>query len=200
MSEELTRIDHAKVTESLSPELEASSKCLAMLSGMTIEGPKELDWCTGLAQKVKARHAVLEAQRTGITKPILEAKYKVDELFKPVLTGLVKIEKECKRLIGEYARAEEHKRRAAMLVDQQVYQAGGAPLVGSIPEPPKAQGMSVKHRWVADVTDAAQVPREYCSPDPALLAHVAPENPHVQPPPIPGIAWRLDSSVTVRQK
>lgn len=186
----------------LAPEVTQMSTALAMLKRTTITDQPTLDWVVSLTRSVKERYKALEAKRTEITKPILEGKRKVDELFAPALKGLLAIESEGKRLMGDYGRAQEKAKGEAMLAASATYQSGGAPLVGDIPESVEVKGVTIKHSWIAIVMAQDLVPREMCSPDPVKIQDYARQyTTEFDPPaPVPGLRFELTSQTIVRQK
>ena len=61
--------------------------------------------------------------------------------------------------------------------------------------PQKLEGVKVKLKWAATITDPELVPREWCCPDEsAINAHARSFKENDQPEPIPGVAFDLVGS------
>lgn len=91
----------------------------------------------------------IENLRTGITKPLLESKRKVDELFK----SLAEPYERCKSLLKEKleSTAEAHL--------EAIYSGGDV----------QELGVAASFVWEYEVYDPDLVPREYCAPNHAAI-------------------------------
>jgi hypothetical protein len=172
----------------LEREADTSADALTELRALEIQTQEDLTFAGDFLVAVKARWKELEAKRTAITRPILDAKRKVDELFQPVLAPLAAAESVLRQKIGAYTVERERAAGEAMRALTPI-----AP-----PEPPK--GISVKSAWDFVIEDESLVPREFWSVDPekirAAIGYA--DTIHVLPYPIPGVKFLLRGRVMVR--
>lgn len=173
--------------------------CLEKVQALEIATAADFELAATLVKGARANWKRLEARRTAITQPMMAAKRNVDDLFKPGLDALKAIQEVLEVKIGAYTRAQQAAQESAMLASAAAFQAGGAP-TDPIPEVPHAKGVSVKTVWTFKVTNPAEVPREYCSPDPDKIRAAIwyADTPRTPPRPIPGIEFELVTDVTVR--
>lgn len=189
-----------QLKEEIVPEQTTLQQRLAWIRDVfQIADQPTYDQAGGLAKAAKARWKELEDKRTGITKPLLEAKRNVDALFKPLQDAYLEAETLLKTKIGAYAARVEAERAQAMQRSAEEYAAGGTP-TDVIPEPAKTAGVSTKQVWDFTVENPDLVPRELCSPDPEKIrAHIwYADTPKTPPRPVPGLAFVLKNQVMVR--
>lgn len=192
--------DLMKIQAEIAPEQTKVSQVLAWLRDVfMVVDQATLDQAGTLVKSAKERWKDLETKRTSITKPLLEAKRGVDQLFKPVLDQYAEAEQVLKAKIGAYAAQREAERAAAMQASAAEYQAGGTP-TEMIPEPPKTAGITTRQLWDFTVELPDLVPRELCSPDPDKIKAAIwyADSPHTPPQPIAGVKFFLRDQVTVR--
>lgn len=173
---------------------------LAFVRDLVISNDEDFKFASDTLKGANRNWKRLEERRTAVTKPILTAKRGVDILFKPALDGLSEIDKVLRSKIGEYTAKKESERIAVMQASAAVFREGGTP-TEIIPERPEASGVSVKAVWTWEVLDAAEVPREFCSPDEAKIQASrdwSAYNEQFPPPPIPGIRFFQRQTVRVR--
>lgn len=173
---------------------------LETVKGLRVEDNADFEFVGELVRDAHDNWRRLEARRTEITKPILAAKRGVDDLFKPALDALKQIQDALKAKIAAYTEGQRAAQVAAMTASAEQFAAGETPTV-AIAEVATAKGVSVgRSYWVADIVDAAAVPRELCSPDEKKIAEAIwyADTPQTPPRPIPGLAFRLKTDVVVR--
>lgn len=146
---------------------------------------------------VKTKSKDLEARLKAITAPMRAAEKSVRDLFRPALNALAEAEAVLKQGIADAQRAQ-------LIANQQAHQAAqaalaqgdvrGAALAVHATAPITApEGVTVRERQVFRVVDAELVPRLYCSPDEAKIAHAIAAG--VQ---VPGVVVETVSQVSVR--
>jgi len=191
----------AAITKDIGAEAKDYDECLTTVKALTIESPADFEFASELVKNARANWKRLEARRTALTKPLNAAKRGIDDLFKRPLETLKAIEDTLKDKIGAYTTAEREKQREALDASAAQYAAGQVPTV-PIAEVPHAQGISVSETWDFEIENPAEVPREYCSPDPDKIKQVIwyADTPRTAPRPIPGIRFFLKTSTVVRVK
>ncbi len=159
----------------------------AQLIGIQINSQGALDAANKLLQDVKGKMKALEAQRTSVTKPMLDAKKQIDAWFKPAKGALTKLETLLKEAIGGYLTAQETARLAAL-------QAGDHEGALAIDQPTIPAGLATRTIWNFEVIDEAFIPREYIVIDAAKIQqHV---NIYKAQSTIPGIVVRPDTGIS----
>ena len=137
-------------------------------------------WNT-LLRDAKGRASELEEKRKAATAPLNKSLKEINSWFKPAQEKLGALEALLKRGLNEYVRRREIEAQASMKRVEEQARQGGTPegltaAIEAIVEPPAPlAGFSSREVWAAEVVDAAKVPREYCSPDPKLVAALAKE-------------------------
>ncbi len=182
-------------------ETQEAQWCLERVKALEILTPEDFTLAAELAKGARANWKRLDERRTAITKPILDSKRRVDDLFKPALVALKEIEDTLKDKIGAYTSSQRKAQEAEMMTSAAEHQAGGMPTF-EIREVPTAKGVSVQEHWDFEIVNPDLVPREYCSPDPAKIRAAiwyadTPRNP---PRPIPGIEFKSKIATVVRVK
>lgn len=127
-----------------------------------------------LLEHVNGERARLDARRTAITKPLLAAKYSIDDLFMPAIKVLDRIKEALQEKIETAALAIRAANLAAQEEAQRRLQQGdarGAALATQNFQPTQAPaGLSFREKWVYRVVDASLLPREYLTPDVKKIA------------------------------
>jgi len=132
----------------------------------------------------KKHRATFDQKRKEITGPILLAKKRVDDLFRPVLAALEAIETEYRVKANHYASELSKAREAA------------SQALEPVPPPPEAKGSTTIQYWVVSVTDPDLVPREFCCPDYDKLQAIANAEGSVRE--IPGVKFERKERIVVR--
>ncbi len=181
-----------------SSEASTYQDALQTVKDLVIATSEDFAFASDLARGAQTNWRRLETRRTDITKPLLDSKRQIDALFKPALHALEGIKAQLQAKIGAYVQAQQAAQVVEMQASADQFSAGLVP-TNSIPEVDTAKGISVKSHWVADVIDPDLVPRDLCSPDPAKIAQKIWYADTYNPPlAIPGLAFRLQTDVTVR--
>lgn len=191
--------DLAKLQQELTPETTAAGRSLELLRAWNIGSLEQMTQAADVLKATKRKIKDLDDKRTGITKPLLEAKRRIDDLFMPAITAYKEAERILKTKIGAYAAEREQERAAAMQQAADQYAAGGSP-TDPIPEPARVQGVTTRQVWDFRVEEPDKVPRELCSPDPTKIKEAIwyADTPHNPPQAIPGVVFYLRDDVRVR--
>lgn len=183
IAEESELIEEAK---GLAPIVDAAK-------AFEVTGPVTYELAIERIRLAKKHRAAFDAKRKEITGPILLAKRRVDDLFRPVLGALEAIETEYRtksnHYISEQAKARQEAAEAAALA----IGTGDAPLV---PPPPSALKTHTIEYWVVHVSDPDLVPREFCCPDYDKLQAIA--NAEGRTRTIPGVTFERKERLVVR--
>ena len=122
--------------------------------------------------EIKGRKKNLEARRKLITKPMMEAKKEVDELFKVPIASLTKAESALKGAIGRYVEEIEKERQGLIVDAAEAHESGeGSENVRDIlikaeaRKAPKLKGVSLKTLTKFEITDEDLLPRHLLTPD-----------------------------------
>lgn len=89
-----------------------ANKQIALVRGLQIDSPEMADYASQFLAKIKEAHKRLDAQRTTITKPLLDAQRATNAMFKGPMEELEQAEKELKDKISLYL--TEQRRREAI--------------------------------------------------------------------------------------
>ncbi len=192
--------DLATISREIEPVEQETSQINQLLADYQIETQEDLDWSNRLLKHTKANLKGLEEKRKSITAPIKEGIKRIEDLFRPATTQLAESERILKLKIGEYVASQERARRATMQASAIQYANGGTP-TEIIPEPPKAEGLTVRNVWDFRVTDLALVPREYLSVSESKIRAARDmylQDGNAVPPAIPGIEFFQTQQVSVR--
>ena len=180
------------VTEQLTDEAEraaqeaneASIALMARADSFAIATPDEYQASGELLRTIKAKQKEVSSTRTGITKPMDDAKKRVMGLFKPVAERLDSAESTIKAAMLTFSRAEEERQRAEQVerdrlaeIERKRLEARSntardkgdepkaavleeaATQVAAPPPPPptKAAGVHTVTTWSAELTDKMEL-------------------------------------------
>lgn len=153
------------------------------------------DWVRQLREVFK----VIEAKRTKITRPLLEAKREVDALFDGPKSAIEEAQYHLRREMGAHHARVETERQRVMRESVATLAAGQVP-TAIMPAPVDVPKVNVRQVWEPEIVDAGLVPREYCSPDVSKIKDAIwyADTPHKEPHPIPGVKFNLKSITVVR--
>jgi len=170
----------------------------ALARACRVSSPAELEQATELYRAAREKERAIDAVRTSITKPMLEAKRNADEFFagalKPLRDGMAVL----KMKIDQYG-AENQARRVEQMRTAAAALASGTIPTAIVEAPAQVEGVSLRQEWAFEVTDPALVERGLCSPDPEKIAHVLKAyQPHETPHPIPGVRVFLRGKSVIR--
>lgn len=136
------------------------------LANLTIVDQGGLDAAAPVLAWVKGKLKALEAQRTSVTKPLLDLKKTIDSWFVPGKSQLSELERHIKAAMEGYVTSQEQARLAAL-------HAGQHTEALAVEQPVMPQGVSTRTVWQFEITDVDSIPREYMVPDGAKIsAHV----------------------------
>lgn len=154
-------------------------------NAIVITSPEQLQEATVFAAKVKARVDKVEEWRTFFTKPLLDQKKRIDDLFKAQSQPLTMVLTKVKRAMSDYAMAEELKAREEEAKKLKLREAanakresaGKAPIAAPVrtvereaPTVHTEAGKSTRKMvWKAEVVDPNKVPRQYLKVDEAAI-------------------------------
>jgi len=154
----------------LTAEQVKAQKVCAIVLATKIANDSDLQQVTDWTKEVKARLRELDAQERSVTDPIKTALEAAKALFRPTVQAYKSIEAAAKTVIGQYYTEVEAIRQASLEAARDAVAedptTAQAALV-AIPDKPAAQGMSVRMLDALVIERPDDVPREYCSPDPA---------------------------------
>jgi hypothetical protein len=193
-----------KVKGELAQEVSRTEQAMALLEDFTIESEADHAFAGEALQAIKAQWSTLEEKRTAVTGPLNEALRTVNDWFRPVQGPLKAAETMLKEKISSYVLARKAANEAAMLAASAAAQAGdGAAAmmhVGSIAEPAKVAGISVKEIWDFEVVNIDEVPMAWLTIDRPKLGLVLSQADKTKtaPAPIPGLRFFLKGQVTAR--
>lgn len=188
------------LTEALTQEITIAgttwAQGLAQVKAMSVDSPEDYARAGELTRLANANYAALETKRTGITKPLLEAKRNVDELFRAPLIALAGIVQELKGKLAAYDARTKAERARVMAESAEAHAAGLVP-TELVPAPAAASGVSVREMLDFEIIDAPLVPRRYCTPDERIIREVIREAGDIVQ--IPGVRVFRKSVVAVRK-
>lgn len=163
---------------------EASIDLMARAASFEITKPQQFEASGGLLRLIKAKQKEVAATRTGITRPIDEAKKRVMGLFKPISDRLIAAESTLKAGMLTFTRAETERQREAQLeldrlaeVERKRFEqraekahdkgdeakaevleeAAASTYAPAAPAPTKAAGVHTRTIWKAQVTNKAEL-------------------------------------------
>lgn len=151
------------------------------VAALTINDDGMAERANTMLRDAKARAAELEEKRKAATAPMNRALKEINSWFKGPQEKLAALEALLKSKLAEYQRRRALEAQASMEAVEREARQGGTPegltvALAKVVEPPAPiAGFSTREVWVAEVVDAAKVPREYCSPDPKLVKQIAAE-------------------------
>lgn len=172
------------------------------LDGWTIDTAEESDMAAVHVQTAITRKKALEKTRKTITVPMNAALKATNDLFRPPREALEKIEGLLKSKIADYIEAIEKKNDAALSTVASAETAEGATAaLATVAVVDAPAGVTVRHKWRAEVFRADIVPDEFHTPDlDKIQAYTnGAVKMHGAPTPIPGVRFEKIPIVTSRQ-
>lgn len=178
-----------------------SAQALAIARDAQVRSPEALEWAGGSTKYAKDMIDYLDAEREKLTRPLLDQKNKVDEVFMPAIKNWREVERDLKSKIGQYHGAQRAEQERVMRESAQVYQQGGIP-VAPVPVVVSTDGVGVREAWSFEIVNPVLVPRELCSPDPEKieLRRAVVMSTSNEPPSIPGIKFYRTTQVRVTRR
>ena len=181
--------DQGAVQALVQPVESHASHMLAKLEPIQVDSQAALDLVGPVLQDIAKRIKELEAERTSVTKPMLDAKKRVDSWFKPARELLEACRDNLKTKVGAFVLGQETAKVAAL-------QAGDHDTAMNIADPVMPDGLSKRVTYEWRVTDAAAVPADFLCVDAAKVQAVVNELKGAAV--IPGITVAPSVGVTVR--
>lgn len=178
-----------------------SAQALAIARDAQVRSPEALEWAGGATKHAKDWIDYLDAEREKLTRPLLDQKNKVDDVFMPAIKNWREVERDLKSKIGQYHGAQRAEQERVMRESAQVYAQGGIP-TQIVPVVVSTEGVGVRETWDFEIVSPMLVPRELCSPDPAKIesrrqVEMANTN---EPPNIPGLRFFKTQQVRVTRR
>jgi len=148
-------VEHASVIALVNPLRTEYTDMVAQLrTALVVNSQPRLDMAGELLKQVKGKVKKLEAERKKITKPLLDAKKAVDNLFRPATDAAALVEELLKKAISGYIDGQRAAKVAAL-------QAGDHEGALATTEPELPAGVSTRTVWKWKLVDVNLVPREY---------------------------------------
>jgi len=175
---------------------EEAEATLGMLREVQLKTPEHESWAMNAANALAKKHDELEKKRKSWTAPLKKVTSDIESEFRPVLQLLTQGIDILKQKVGDYRFALEQEKQKALAAMQTAVQTGNTAQVQAlatqieVASPPPPDSGSVKMVWTGQVTNAADIPRQYLIPDTnALLTLTASMK---RDPGIPGWkAWEV---------
>ncbi len=146
-----------------------AGQCSLMVEKLPCDTDAQVTQVGTLLKQCKGQIKALEEQRKKLTRPILDAKYNIDNWFKTPITILETCEIQLKKKITDYhARVEQAQKAATQQLQQAHVQQDFATAIAisqNIPTPVKVDGISVVEKWTYNLVDISQVPRALMAVD-----------------------------------
>lgn len=187
-----------RAKETASTELTLVRSELAELEGWSIATDDDQTFAANMLRNVKARHKLLEATRTDITKPMNAALKAVNDLFRAPRGELEAVEKLLKSKIAAFVAAKVESNRAALEAARTADTVEAATeALATVSDTKAPKGVSVRHVWKVNSAAVEALPREFLIVDVAALEAYARKFEAV-PPEIPGVTWKREAIVSSR--
>ena len=182
---------HESVLAIVEPVRAEAAGMATQLQGIVISTQSMCDKAGALLVATKAKLKTLEAERTKVTKPLLESKRMIDEWFKPAKAALTSVEQALKAALAGFVTTQEQARIDALQLGQHDAALAVAPAV-------MPAGVSTRTTWKYEIIDPDAVPREYLVIDSAKIqTHVTA---HKSQTSIPGVRAYPDTGIAASAK
>ncbi len=162
---------------------------LAQLEPIQVDSQASLDLVGPVLQDIARRIKELESERTSVTKPMMDAKKRVDSWFKPAADLLKACRDDLKGKVGAFVLGQETAKVAAL-------QAGDHDKAMAVADPVMPDGLSKRVTYEWSVTDLAAVPADFLCVDATKVQAVVTALKGAAV--IPGITVAPSVGVTVR--
>lgn len=155
-------VEHAHVSALVAPVAAEYTDMAPQLVGFVVNNQETVDNVGELLLQVKGKLSELEKGRKRITKPLLDAKRAVDDLFRPATAAAQKIEGMLKGAIAEFVDRQAAAQVAAL-------QAGQHEVALATVQPTMPTGISTTTVWKWRITDVRLIPADYLVVDSAKV-------------------------------
>ena len=148
-----------------------SDAWIDVIDGFQIENAENAELAKEVLSELKEKLELVEETRTSITKPLLEAKRKVDALFKPVTTSLKASLDTMRGRLGKYT-AQQREEAQRLLAEASQSDPEEAAALVAASNRAKAEAPSVREVWRFEIEDASKLPKEFLIPDEKAIGAV----------------------------
>ena len=148
-----------------------SDAWIDVIDGFQIENAEHAELAKEVLSELKEKLDLVEETRTGITKPLLEAKRKVDALFKPVTTSLKSSLDTMRGRLGKYTAQQREEAQRLLAQASQSEPEEAAALVAASNRA-KAEAPSVREVWRFEIEDVSKLPSQFLIPDEKAIGAV----------------------------
>src|SRR6266545_2517373 len=179
-------------------EFESNRDALQMTRDLPITCDLDQEFAAEGLRWVKEQLNTIEAKRTAITKPLNAALKQVNDMFRPMKTALEDAEKTLKRRIAGYLEQKQlDNDRAIATAAAAATPVEASTALAAVSHVEAPRGVSIRYMWVATVTDASLIPRQFLMPDMAKIVDaVRNSDGKIQ---IPGISVHQEPIVSSRR-
>ena len=144
---------------------------IEVVDGFQIENAEQAELASECLTELKAKLDLVEETRTSITKPLLEAKRKVDALFKPISTGLKTSLDIVRGRLGTYT-AQQRIEAQRLLEEASQSEPEDAAALVAASNRAQADAPSVREVWRFEIEDASKLPSQFLVPDEKAIGAV----------------------------
>lgn len=164
--------DLAQIEQDLLPEREQAEEGLRLVHAVPLTTPEHRANLADTIKGVRAYLDELEAKRTAITKPLLEAKRAVDALFKPITDCYKAIDRAASERLGQAVQEQrELQERAVEAVGQGARDDATLAVAHDSGETPA--GLAEHETYEFEIVDASAIPRPFLAFDESLARSYA---------------------------
>jgi hypothetical protein len=181
------------------------AQCAAVADGLNVTA-ENVQMATALVQTVLRERDALEEMRTSATKPLNASLREVNGWFKAPREACDRIAETLKGKITAHLNAVKALETAAYQAAAAAHRAGqddaarAALVTANAQDSAAPQGTHVRNRWVFIVRDPSQLPRQFLTTDVNALNLLCAQAPtEGAAPVVPGVEFRLDSTMYVRR-
>lgn len=158
----------------LAVEAEQAQRSVELIKTLPIDTQEDLDRIGQFGAAARAKIKELEAKRKAATQPLNASLREINSWFKPAREGLeLCVQALNARLLEAKSKAEQAQDAALAEVEASGGQVDETTLAVAHATPQLPAGASTRKVPAYEITDADQVPRKLCSPDPAKIKLLA---------------------------
>lgn len=201
---EVTTVDWAaELKTELVRYVEEGNEVLKVLEDYPVETQADLENVSGFLRDIKGQRNALETLEKEKTGKYQLKINQIRESCKPVKTLWANAEVILKGKIKVVKEREEETNKAALKAAAEAHEAGDQASTQSalsqITTVGDLDGITTRQKWIFDIIDAAQLPKQYMKPDEVKIrAHCAKYKGDETPAPIPGVRFKHDIIVGAR--
>jgi hypothetical protein len=156
---------------------EFTGDALSLVESFEIRSPLELKFAEDERAFVKKQWADYEVKRKKATGPLNESLREINGWFKPVQTALKNLEQIWNDKLLTYAREQAQERQRLLVAAQTASEPAvmREALIAASEAAPQNEKTTYIDHWVWEITEEADIPREYMSPDPSKINAIVSE-------------------------